>query len=1116
MTFLKSSSVGSGSPIRTLSIRACGWLLFFVSACATLAQTPNSTSVIAQVRVDNGHLVVVAKVPLGKRRVTLETRSRLTNGAWTPRQVLWTDGSSPTVQFEVPLSAGSEVMRTRDETEAEIGFSASLFSGASTFAPGLKSGQSSPGSVNSVGTITTVDVPSGTGTPTRSVVESDIWEIAGQTVFFFNQNRGLQVISITNLDQPVLTGTLPLLTYGSQMYLLPETDSSAPTWLSLLVSGSCNVANNELLLVQVTNGTPQLANRIPVIGQIQESRLVGNVLYLVSSAWITNSPVSTNQLSESWGTVIQSVDLSDPSHPVLSAPVTIPLGADAILATDEFLLVATTGSESSVDGPPIAPWLLSNTHAVTVFDIRDPHGAITELGYTLTAGQVLNKFNLGLENQLLTVISQSGGWGYWTNYDGDQTGFGTWISEPVSSILETFSLSNPLQPKKLGSLTLTSGESLYASRIEGNRAYVVTFHRRDPLWLIDLSNPSKPAVKGQVDLPGYSTYLEPLAGGTRLMALGSTTNLTTVQLFDVSDISNPSLLGRVALGTDWSWSEGNSDEKAFKVYPEAGLALVPWQGLDTSGPTNRWFQGVQIVDFDLAAGTLTARGVINHASAARRAALVQDHVISISGTELNSSQITNQDNPKLTATLPLSRQVDRVFLNGTQVLQVTDGFNGTGPGVVLSDVTTPDTILSSVALGILPVVGASWHNGLLYLLQSDNPQWDLVPVLQTNQSVVFIDVPPFVKTVETIVTNNQYAPVPGHAQLNILSVQGGQLTWLGSTNVILSAGDQSSSWSSYWVTDGTLVWSTPSGNSGNYFYPGIVSIQPIWGDWYWRGWYGGNGGNVWTLAFDVQAPSRPLFMSETQLPLSTNSSFIGNIFAVDSKLFLTLAQYSWLGLTNNWITNPDGSRFFIDIFYPNPVVESDSLVVVDFSDSSQPTVRNPVAIPGKLVGLAAHGQILQVSGNNATNAADTGYYLHALAYDGVHTSLFTSQSIPDGSFQFISLADGSLLAADPFPSTNQSPSLSVWALSSPGTWQTTAQVELSGGVQEVQVYGNLAVASVGDSFLVYDIAAGLVPVGKGDRPCWYGLGGQASDVNLSAGICLALGMDEIWLVPILP
>ena len=52
--------------------------------------------------------------------------------------------------------------------------------------------------------------PPTTSSDTRSVVESDIWKIDGDTMYFFNQNRGLQVIDVSNPDLPVLTGTYDL------------------------------------------------------------------------------------------------------------------------------------------------------------------------------------------------------------------------------------------------------------------------------------------------------------------------------------------------------------------------------------------------------------------------------------------------------------------------------------------------------------------------------------------------------------------------------------------------------------------------------------------------------------------------------------------------------------------------------------------------------------------------------------------------------------------------------------------------------------------------------------------------------------------------------------------
>ena len=50
---------------------------------------------------------------------------------------------------------------------------------------------------------------------------------------------------------------------------------------------------------------------------------------------------------------------------------------------------------------------------------------------------------------------------------------------------------------------------MYSSRFIGNKAYLVTYRTVDPLYVIDLSNPTKPTVLGELKIPGYSTYLHP-------------------------------------------------------------------------------------------------------------------------------------------------------------------------------------------------------------------------------------------------------------------------------------------------------------------------------------------------------------------------------------------------------------------------------------------------------------------------------------------------------------------------------------------------------------------------------------------------------------------------------
>ena len=84
------------------------------------------------------------------------------------------------------------------------------------------------------------------------------------------------------------------------------------------------------------------------------------------------------------------------------------------------------------------------------------------------------------------------------------------------------------------------GEQIYAVRFIGDAGYVVTFRQVDPLYTLDLSDPTEPRVAGELKIPGYSAYLHPVGDGL-LLGVGQDANAdgatTGVQmsLFDVSD-----------------------------------------------------------------------------------------------------------------------------------------------------------------------------------------------------------------------------------------------------------------------------------------------------------------------------------------------------------------------------------------------------------------------------------------------------------------------------------------------------------------------------------------------------------------------------------------------------
>ncbi len=117
---------------------------------------------------------------------------------------------------------------------------------------------------------------------------------------------------------------------------------------------------------------------------------------------------------------------------------------------------------------------------------------------------------------------------------------------------------------------LAKGETIQSVRFVGNMAYVVTFRQTDPLFVIDLSDPTNPTVKGELKIPGFSEYLHPIADGL-LVGVGQdgtesgTNGDCKVSLFDVSNPYEPketSVL-RVTNGNGYCRTPVSSNHKAY-------------------------------------------------------------------------------------------------------------------------------------------------------------------------------------------------------------------------------------------------------------------------------------------------------------------------------------------------------------------------------------------------------------------------------------------------------------------------------------------------------------------------------------------------------------------------
>jgi hypothetical protein len=310
-------------------------------------------------------------------------------------------------------------------------------------------------------------------------------------------------------------------------------------------------------------------------------------------------------LGISW---IASLDLHGDSSPTGAAGVVS--NGETVYASSSNIYLATvpwdyynsTNSNQPVQGQP--PTMIHQ------FALGDGTGA-AYVASGEVPGNLLNQFSMSeLNGDLRVATTKQPGW----NEDGVVDG----TSESAVSVLRPQG-NELVTVGSVGGLGLT--EQIYAVRFLGTQAYVVTFRQTDPLYVIDLSDPTNPTVSGELKIPGYSAYLHPVGDGL-LLGVGQEADVdgrvqgTKLSLFDVSDPSNPREISSLPIG---GYSEAEWDHKAFLYWPEDGTIVIPvspsWQGCgpavdclaaDITG------SGGGVVVAQLQGTQLVGRGTIEH------------------------------------------------------------------------------------------------------------------------------------------------------------------------------------------------------------------------------------------------------------------------------------------------------------------------------------------------------------------------------------------------------------------------------------------------------------------------------------------------------------------------
>ena len=175
-------------------------------------------------------------------------------------------------------------------------------------------------------------------------------------------------------------------------------------------------------------------------------------------------------------------------------------------------------------------------------------------------GKVLNQFSLDEYKGDLRIATTIGHNSWFGNF-----------RQLAQSFSDVYVLDRNL--KTVGVVKdLGKTERIYSVRFLADRGYVVTFRQTDPFYVLDLSNPSSPQVKGELKIPVYSSYLHPLNKNI-LAGIGKEDNFVKISLFDVSSPENPQEVDKF-MTTDY-WSEAFINYHAFLTDEKHEVFFMP-------------------------------------------------------------------------------------------------------------------------------------------------------------------------------------------------------------------------------------------------------------------------------------------------------------------------------------------------------------------------------------------------------------------------------------------------------------------------------------------------------------------------------------------------------------
>ncbi len=362
---------------------------------------------------------------------------------------------------------------------------------------------------------------------------------------------------------------------------------------------------------------PVLLQNLTVTGSYLNSRMIGKYVYFIAGqpAYVLYDTVilpkfySDGQVKEVAATEIHYSNGTDEYYQYTTF---VAVNMQDITEAPTYLSVMMGGASGmyvSLDNIYITYPDANGTTSIYRVRIKDSNMTCEASGNV--PGSVLDQFSMDEYNDTFRVATTA------------------WMNGTEQNSLYVFNMNLSI----IGKLeNLGVNERLHSARFMGNRCYLVTFMKTDPLFVIDLSNPANPILLGELNIPGYSDYLHPY-DETHIIGVGKETVAAEegyfawyqgikISLFDVSNVSDPKQMSTFVIGDRGSDSPILTDHKAFLFDRAKNLLVIPVlvakiDPAQYSGQVPSWaygtptWQGAYVFNVTLTDG-LVLRGNVTH------------------------------------------------------------------------------------------------------------------------------------------------------------------------------------------------------------------------------------------------------------------------------------------------------------------------------------------------------------------------------------------------------------------------------------------------------------------------------------------------------------------------